>query len=552
MDILFEKPALSEALWVHLRRNLQRHQILRSKASWDDHPTFNHLADRSMPHNLYAMKYLLSLDQGTTSSRSILFDEALHPVAMAQREFAQHFPQPGWVEHDAMEIWHTTIETARTAIKTSNIRPRDIKAIGITNQRETIVVWDRKTGHPVYPAIVWQDRRTSGTMNALRDSGREDFVQEKTGLLLDPYFSASKIPWILGHIPNGRARALAGELAVGTIDSWLIFKLTGGASHITDVSNASRTMLMNIHTGEWDPDLLALFDIPRAILPRITSSCGDLAVTDGALFGFPIPIRSAIGDQQSALFAQLCFEPGRLKCTYGTGCFLLQFTGSHVVSSKNRLLTTVAWQLGNEPIQYALEGSVFTGGAAIQWLRDGLGIIHTSQEVNDLAAQVPDSGGVILVPAFTGLGAPYWDSSARASLLGLTRGTTAAHIARATLDGIAFQVADLVSAMEKDSGHKITHLRVDGGASASDLLMQIQADLLGIPVERPANIESTALGAAMLAGLASGWWPDLDSLSSARSATQRFEPALSAENRLDRLDVWHRAVPRAQNWDLTL
>lgn len=482
----------------------------------------------------------------------MLFDESLQPVAMAQREFTQHFPQPGWVEHDAMEIWHTTIETARMTMNTPNVRPQDIAAIGITNQRETIVVWDRKTGQPVYPAIVWQDRRTGGTMNAHRESGREILIQEKTGLLLDPYFSASKIQWILGHIPDGRARAMAGDLAAGTIDSWLIFKLTGGAAHITDVSNASRTMLMNIHAAVWDPDLLALFDIPPAILPSISSSCGDLAVTDDALFGFPIPIRSAIGDQQSALFAQLCFQPGRLKCTYGTGCFLLQFTGSHAVSSNNRLLTTVAWQLGNDHIQYALEGSVFSGGAAIHWLRDGLGIIRTSQEVNNLAAEVPDSGGVILVPAFTGLGAPYWDSSARASLLGLTRGTTAAHIARATLDGIAFQVADLVSAMEKDSGHKITHLRVDGGASASDLLMQIQADLLGIPVERPANIESTALGAAMLAGLASGWWPDLESLSNARSATQRFEPALSAETRRDRLALWHKAVPRAQNWDLTL
>lgn len=498
------------------------------------------------------MKYLLSLDQGTTSSRSILFDGTLQSLAMSQREFAQHFPHAGWVEHDPMEIWQTTIETARIALRTSNIRARDIAAIAITNQRETVVVWDRKTGQPVYPAIVWQDRRTSVMMNALREAGREGFIQERTGLLLDPYFSASKIQWILGHIPDGRARASAGELAVGTIDSWLIFKLTGGATHITDVSNASRTMLMNIHTGEWDPDLLELFEIPSAILPRISPSSGDLGVTNNALFGFPIPIRSAIGDQQSALFAQRCFQPGRLKCTYGTGCFLLQFTGPRPVTSKNRLLTTVAWQLGNSPLQYALEGSVFTGGAAIQWLRDGLGIIRTAQEVNELAARVPDSGGVILVPAFTGLGAPYWDSSARGSLLGLTRGTTSAHIARATLDGIAFQVADLISAMEMDSGRKITHLRVDGGASASNLLMQIQADLLGIPVERPANIESTALGAAMLAGLASGIWTNLEALSDTRNDERRFDPTLPAEIRRDRLDIWHRAVPRSQNWDVTL
>ena len=494
------------------------------------------------------MKYILALDQGTTSSRSIIYDENLKAVATVQKEFTQHFPQPGLVEHDAAEIWESILETARGAIAMAGIKPSEIASIGITNQRETVVVWDRKTGEPVHRAIVWQDRRTGDFMSALREGGKEPLVQQRTGLLLDPYFSASKIHWILREIPDGHARAASGELAAGTVDSWLIFKLTGGASHVTDVSNASRTMLMNIRTGDWDADLMALFNIPRALLPEIVSSSGNLGKAVPALLGASIPICSAIGDQQSALFGQLCTKPGLVKCTYGTGCFLLVFTGSDAISSANRLLTTVAWRIGDQPLQYAVEGSVFMGGASIQWLRDGLGIIRSAPEVNELAARVNDSGGVYLVPAFTGLGAPYWDSEARGTLLGMTRGTTSAHIARATLDGIAFQVADLVTAMEKDSGKKITTLRVDGGACASNLLMQTQADLLGCAVERPSNIESTALGAAMLAGLGAGIWPNIETLAKIRSVDRRFEPTIMARDRRARLKMWKRAVKRSQKW----
>jgi glycerol kinase len=498
------------------------------------------------------MKYILALDQGTTSSRSIVYNESLQSISSSQREFTQHFPKPGWVEHDATEIWDSIVSTAREAVEKAGIAPSDIAAVGITNQRETVVVWDRATGAPVHRAIVWQDRRTGEFMDALREAGKEPFVQQRTGLLLDPYFSASKLHWILREIPNGHTRALAGELAVGTIDSWLIYKLTGGQSHVTDVSNASRTMLMNIRTGAWDPDLLALFNIPEAVLPQIVSSSERLGVTDPSFLGVPIPVCSAIGDQQSALFGQLCTRPGMVKCTYGTGCFLLVFTGPDAISSSNRLLTTVAWRIGNGPLAYALEGSVFMGGASIQWLRDGLGIIHSAPEVNALASRVPDSGGVILVPAFTGLGAPYWDSTARGTLLGMTRGTTAAHIARATLDGIAFQITDLVAAMEKDSSQKITTLRVDGGASASDLLMQTQADTLGITVERPANIESTALGAAMLAGLGCGLWPSIEALSENRAIDRHFESSITVRDRRTKLKTWKRAVKRAQKWEPAL
>jgi glycerol kinase len=495
------------------------------------------------------MKHILALDQGTTSSRSIVYNERLEVVASAQKEFTQHFPLPGWVEHDALEIWESVLSTAREAIAKSGISPASIAAVGITNQRETVVVWDRKTGDPVHKAIVWQDRRTADAMSALRESGKEQLVQHRTGLLLDPYFSASKLQWILQNIPDGQARAEAGELAAGTIDSWLIWKLTGGVSHATDVSNASRTMLMNIHTGGWDPELLSLFRIPEAILPRILPTSGVLGTVVPSHFGADIPVCSAVGDQQSALFGQLCTKPGLVKCTYGTGCFLLAHTGTDAVASANRLLTTVAWRIGDLPLEYAVEGSVFMGGAAIQWLRDGLGIIRSAPEVNTLAAAVPDSGGVVLVPAFTGLGAPYWDPDARGTILGLTRGSTSAHIARATLEGIAFQVADLVSAMEKDSGRKISVLRVDGGACASDLLMQIQSDLLGRIVERPVNIETTALGAAMLAGLGAGIWPDVDALSRIRAVDRRFDPAVPAANRKARLKTWKRAVKRARDWE---
>lgn len=498
------------------------------------------------------MRYILALDQGTTSSRSIVYNERLEPVASSQREFAQHFPKPGLVEHDALEIWDTIVTTAREAVARAGIALEAIAAVGITNQRETLLVWDRKTGEPLHNAIVWQDRRTVDHMAALRDGGLEPLIQQRTGLLLDPYFSASKLHWLLGEIPGGRVRALAGELAAGTMDSWLIYKLTGGRLHLTDVSNASRTMLMNIRMGCWDPDLLALFNIPEAMLPRIVSSSGYLGVTDASFLGVPLRICSAIGDQQSALFGQLCTKPGMGKCTYGTGCFLLVFTGVDALPSANRLLTTVAWRIGRGALTYALEGSVFMGGASIQWLRDGLGIIRSAPEVNELAARVPDSEGVILVPAFTGLGAPYWDSSARGALVGLTRGTTSAHIARATLDGIAFQVVDVVGAMEKDAGKKMTTLRVDGGACASDLLMQIQADALGIAVERPANIESTALGAAMLAGLGAGIWPNSEALSAIRSVDRRFEPESTASERRAKLKNWKRAVKRAQKWEVSL
>ena len=494
------------------------------------------------------MKHILALDQGTTSSRAIVYDGQLRALASAQKEFAQHFPQPGWVEHDAAEIWESVLGTAREAIAKSAVAPGEIAAIGITNQRETIIVWDRKSGNPVHRAIVWQDRRTAEYVSALHQGGKEVLIQQRTGLLLDPYFSASKLHWILRQIPDGHARAAAGELAAGTIDSGLIFKLTGGREHVTDVSNASRTMLMNVRSGAWDSELLALFDIPSAILPRIVPTSGQLGVADPEHFGTPIPIGSAVGDQQSALFGQLCTQRGMVKCTYGTGCFMLVFTGLDAISSSRRLLTTVAWKIGEEPLQYALEGSVFMGGAAIQWLRDGLGIIRSAPEVNDLASRVTDSGGVVLVPAFTGLGAPYWDPSARGTLLGMSRGTTSAHIARATLEGIAFQVADLLAAMEMDSGRKLSVLRVDGGACASDLLMQTQADLLGLTVERPRNVETTALGAAMLAGLGAGVWKDIDSLTRIREVERKFTPTITVNDRRARMKVWKKAVKRARNW----
>jgi len=488
------------------------------------------------------MKYLLSLDQGTTSSRAIVYDETLRPVASAQQEFPQYFPEPGRVEHDANEIWESVLATARRAIDLAGNPP--LAAIGITNQRETVVVWDRKTGEPAHRAIVWQDRRTSEYVGALREGGREPVIHQRTGLLLDPYFSASKLHWLLRQIPDGHPRAEAGDLAAGTIESWLIYKLTGGSRHVTDVSNASRTMLMNLREGAWDPELLALFDIPRALLPEIVPSSGDLGET--GLFGPAAPIRGAVGDQQSALFGQLCTSPGLVKCTYGTGCFLLNFTGPDAIASSNRLLTTVAWKIGSGPLQFALEGSVFMGGAAIQWLRDGLGIIRSAPEVNDLAARVPDSGGVVLVPAFTGLGAPYWDPDARAAILGLTRGSTAAHVARATLEGICFQVSDLIGAMERDCGRKISVLRVDGGACASDLLMQTQADFLGLTVERPQNIETTALGAAMMAGLGAGIWPDTAALAGMRAVGRRFVPTITKKDRLARTRAWKSAVRRAK------
>lgn len=494
------------------------------------------------------MKYILALDQGTSSSRSVIFDKHARPVAAAQREFTQHFPRPGWVEHDAGEIWRSMVATAKDALVQAGLTAADLAAIGITNQRETTVLWDRETGEPVHHAIVWQDRRTAGMLEDMRRDGVEPLVQQRTGLLLDPYFAASKLRWLLDELPGVRQKAAAGRLAAGTIDSWLVFQLTRGARHITDVTNASRTMLMNLRTGDWDDELLALFNIPRGILPEIVPSGGALAVTAPEVLGGAVPVTGIAGDQQAALFGQLCTEPGLAKNTFGTGCFMLLFTGDRPVPSRNRLLTTVAWKLEGGALQYALEGSVFVGGAAIQWLRDGLGIIRSAPEVNELAAKVPDTGGAFLVPAFTGLGAPYWDPTARGALVGMTRGTTAAHLARATLEGIAFQVADLLGAMQTDSGRTLAALRVDGGASASDLLMQMQADFLGVPVERPAYVETTALGAAFMAGLAAGVWSSVDSLASTRTVDRTFSPAIGAAERQARLHRWHRAVECARGW----
>ncbi|MET1082610.1 MAG: glycerol kinase GlpK [Burkholderiales bacterium] len=494
------------------------------------------------------MPYLLAIDQGTSSSRAIVFDHQGHKAAVAQREFAQHFPQPGWVEHDADAIWSSVLDTTRQALAEARLSARDITAIGITNQRETIVLWDRATGKPLHRAIVWQDRRTAGMLDRLRAAGHERAVRKKTGLFLDPYFSGSKLRWLLDNVPGARAAAKAGRLAAGTIDAWLVYKLTGGKAHLTDASNASRTLLMNIHTGAWDPALLKLFGIPASVLPEIRPNSGRLAETDPTLFGTRIPIAGIVGDQQAALFGQLCIRAGLAKCTYGTGCFLLMFTGTRAITSRNRLLTTVAWQIGDGPMTYALEGSVFVGGAAIQWLRDGLHLIATAPEVNELAAKVPDSGGVVVVPAFTGLGAPYWDANARGAIVGITRGTTSAHLARATLEAIAFEVGDLVEAMQRDVAARLRELRVDGGAAASDLLMQMQADQLGVRVARPANLETTALGAAYMAGLAVGVWPNLRALAGEQRLDRTFTPQMRAPERAAQRARWQRAVERAKGW----
>jgi glycerol kinase len=493
--------------------------------------------------------YVLALDQGTSSSRAIVFDARGRKLGAAQKEFAQHFPQPGWVEHDAEEIWETTLLAARRALRNAGLSASRISALGITNQRETVVLWDRATGRPVHRAIVWQDRRTAADMERLRAAGRERLVRRKTGLLLDPYFSGSKLRWLLSHVPGARKKAAAGRLVAGTIDSWLVWSLTGGRRHVTDVSNASRTMLMNLRTGRWDPELCRLLSVPERILPEIVSSGGRVAETDGDILGAPVPIAGILGDQQAALFGQLCTRPGLAKCTYGTGCFLLVFTGRRRVASRNRLLSTVAWRMDGEPTTYALEGSVFSGGAAIQWLRDGLGIIPSAPAVNALAASVGDSGGVVVVPAFTGLGAPEWDATARGAVLGLTRGSTRAHLARATLEGIAFQVADLLNAMEADTGTRLRELRVDGGAAASDLLMQLQADLSGVRVVRPANLETTAQGAAFMAGLAVGVWPGLSALARTWRVERRFAPRAPRRESRRRRALWRRAVDRARRWD---
>lgn len=496
-----------------------------------------------------AATHILALDQGTTSSRAIVFDAAGVIRGVSQREFPQIFPRAGWVEHDPETIWSTQLETARQAVAAAGLQGRDIAAIGITNQRETTVVWERATGRPISNAIVWQDRRTATVTDRMKREGVESEIAQCTGLVLDPYFSATKIAWILDQVPGARARAERGELAVGTIDTWLLWKLTGGAVHATDVTNASRTLLMDLRTRSWAPDLLRRFGVPQPTLPTIHACDATFGVAGAAHLGAEIPVRAMIGDQQAALFGQSCTRPGMAKNTFGTGCFMLMQVGAQPVVSRNRLLGTVAWQRGAEAAAYAIEGSVFVGGSAVQWLRDGLGIIRAAPEVNALAASVPDAGGVMMVPAFTGLGAPHWDPAARGTIVGISRGTRAAHIARATLEGIAHQVADLLQAMTADAGRALDVLRVDGGAAASDLLMQMQADLLGVAVERPRLVESTAQGAAFMAGLAVGLWRDPSQVERLRQVDRTFEPIWSADRREMARAQWRRAVERSRSWD---
>ncbi len=497
------------------------------------------------------MTYLLALDQGTSSSRSIVFDELGQIVALAQLELPQIYPKPGWVEHDPMEIWRTQLATAREALQKASaqgVRVSDIRTLGITNQRETTVLWNRATGHPIHNAIVWQDRRGEPTCAQLREQGRKALIQSKTGLLIDSYFSGTKIKWLLDNVPGARAQAERGELAFGTIDCWLMWQLTGGMLHATDVSNASRTMLFNIHTNQWDSELLDLLEVPRSLMPEVLPSSAHYGQVKADLLGHEIPIGGVAGDQQSALFGQACFKAGMAKNTYGTGCFMLMHTGGQFQTSQNGLLTTSAAQTSAQP-EFAIEGSVFVGGAVVQWLRDGLHAIKGSAEVQALAESVPDAGGVMMVPAFTGLGAPYWKPDARGTITGLTRGTTMAHIARAALESIAFQSAALLQAMSRDAGSAgatpMTELRVDGGASLNNLLMQFQADLLGIPVIRPAVTETTALGAAYLAGLSSGVYGSIDELSAMWRAERTFLPALSADRAAGLMSQWERAVRQA-------
>ncbi|MET3391078.1 glycerol kinase [Variovorax sp. 1140] len=492
--------------------------------------------------------YLLALDQGTSSSRSIVFDREGHIVAIAQKELTQIYPQPGWVEHDPMEIWRSQLATAREVLVKAKLKPTDIHAIGITNQRETTVLWNRKTGQPVHHAIVWQDRRAEPLCAQLREEGMADTIREKTGLVIDAYFSGTKLRWLLDNVPGAREQAARGELAFGTVDSWLMWQLTGGKVHVTDVSNASRTMLFNVHANEWDADLLRALDIPASLMPKVQPSSSHFADTDAALLGHALPIGGVAGDQQSALFGQACFEAGMAKNTYGTGCFLLMHTGGEFQPSHNGLLVTSAAQTDAKP-QYAMEGSVFVGGAVVQWLRDGLKAIKGSAEVQSLAESVPDAGGVMMVPAFTGLGAPYWDAEARGTITGLTRGTTVAHIARAALESIAYQSAALLQAMSRDAvaagGKPVAELRVDGGASVNDLLMQFQADLLGIPVVRPEVIETTALGAAYLAGLSTGVYTDARQLSKLWKIERRFMPTMGRAQAEESMARWERAVRQA-------
>jgi len=491
------------------------------------------------------MSFVLALDQGTTSSRAIVFDHAGSIRAVAQQEFTQFYPQPGWVEHDATELWATQSGVVAEALAKAGIDAAHVAAIGITNQRETTILWERASGKPVAPAIVWQDRRTAPMCDDLRKAGHAELFSRKTGLVLDAYFSGTKLKWLLDHVPAARERAMRGELAFGTVDSWLVWKLTGGGEHVTDASNASRTLLFDIHRGEWDDELLALLDVPRSVLPKVVSSsgvCGEWK--DGSA---RVPIAGIAGDQQAALFGQACLKPGLAKNTYGTGCFLLLNTGRVAVASKNNLVTTVAWQR-NGVTDYALEGSVFIGGAVVQWLRDELHLIRSAPEVEALAASVPDNGGVYVVPAFAGLGAPHWDPYARGAIFGLTRGSGAAHIARAALESIAYQSAEILDAMEADAKIKLAELRVDGGAAANDLLMQFQADLLGVPVIRPKILETTALGAAYLAGLAVGYWRDESDIAANWRVDRRFEPSMSRDKAATLIAGWQKAVARAKAW----
>ncbi len=490
--------------------------------------------------------YILALDQGTTSSRAIVFDAAAGVRAVAQKELTQKYPQPGWVEQDPLEIWSCQVSVAAEALSRAGVSAHDIAAIGIANQRETTLVWNRRTGAPVCNAIVWQDRRTASFCERLKRQGVEPLFESRTGLVIDPYFSGSKVRWILDQVPGAREAAESGELAFGTVDSWLVWKLSGGTRHVTDASNASRTLMFNIHAGVWDDKLLGILGVPRSVLPEVVPSSGEVVLTDLDLFSSRVPIAGIAGDQQAALFGQCCHRPGMAKNTYGTGCFLLMHTGSAPSHSKSRLLATVAWKI-DDHTEFADEGSIFIGGAVVQWLRDGLGLIRTAEEVEPLAASVPDCGGVHFVPAFTGLGAPYWDPNARGVICGLTRGSTSGQIARAALESMAFQTADVLRAMQADAGIAVAELRVDGGAARNNLLMQFQADLLGVPVVRPRNTETTALGAAFLAGLAVGYWSDRDQLASLWAEERLFEPRMSRDKAGERYAGWRDAVARARS-----
>ena len=490
--------------------------------------------------------FILAIDQGTTSSRAIVFDQQMRVLAAGQQEFTQHYPASGWVEHDPEEIWSSVVATAKTALKIAGREASDVAAIGITNQRETTIVWDRKTGEPIHNAIVWQDRRTASICDRLRARKLDRGITRKTGLVVDAYFSATKVQWILENVKGAKAKAKAGELAFGTVDTWLVWNLTGGSVHVTDASNASRTMMYDIGKGDWDEELLKIFGVPRSMLPEVRSSSE--VYGESRLLGTPIPIAGIAGDQQAALFGQACTKAGMAKNTYGTGCFMLMNTGTKRIASKNNLLTTVAWRIGNKT-EYALEGSIFIAGAVVQWLRDGLEFFRSAAEIEAMAAAVEDTGGVYLVPAFAGLGAPHWDQYARGTIVGITRGTTRAHLARAALEGIVLQVRDVLTAMQADSGIKLKELRVDGGASANDLLMQLQADILNVPVVRPKVAETTALGAAYLAGLAVGYWKSQEDIARQWQVDKRFKPAMKTAMRNQITKGWERALHRAKAWE---